>query len=89
MLCPVTSKTKVNPFEVKLPDGYAVSGVVLSDQLSSLDWPSRQAMLIERVSSDVMAMVTTRVLGKASLKLTLLQFPRARARCIELARSQG
>jgi mRNA-degrading endonuclease toxin of MazEF toxin-antitoxin module len=53
----VTSKTKVNPFEVKLPDGYAVSGVDLSDQLSSLDWPSRQAMLIERVSSDVMAML--------------------------------
>lgn len=34
---PVTSKIKGNSFEVPLPDGYAVSGVVLSDQMKSLD----------------------------------------------------
>jgi mRNA interferase MazF len=62
LLCPVTSKMKGYPFEVQLPDGYAVSGVVLSDQLKSLDWRSRKAKLIERVSSDVMAMVTARLL---------------------------
>lgn len=59
---PVTSKIKGYPFEVKLPDGYDVSGVLLSDQLNSLDWRSRKAKLIERVSSEVMAMVTARVL---------------------------
>ena len=42
LFCPVTSKVKGYPFEVKLPDGYAVSGVVLSDQLKSLDWRSRK-----------------------------------------------
>ena len=45
------------PSEVELPDGYAVSGVVLSDQLKSLNWRTRKAKLIERVSSDVVAMV--------------------------------
>jgi mRNA interferase MazF len=59
---PVTSKIKGYPFEVQLPDGSAVSGVVLSDQLKSLDWRSRKVLFIERTSSDVMAMVTARVL---------------------------
>jgi mRNA interferase MazF len=62
LFCPVTSKVKGYPFEVKLPDGYAVSGVVLSDQLKSLDWRSRKVKFIERTSSDVMEMVTARVL---------------------------
>jgi len=62
LFCPVTSKIKEYPFEVKLPDGSAVCGVVLSDQLKSLDWRSRKVKFIERTSSDVMAMVTARVL---------------------------
>ena len=62
LFCPVTSKAKGYPFEVQLPDGSAVSGVVLSDQLKSLDWISRKVKFIERTSSDVIAMVTARVL---------------------------
>jgi mRNA interferase MazF len=62
LFCPVTSKIKGYPFEVRLPDNSAVSGVVLSDQLKSLDWRSRKVKFIERASSDVMAMVTARVL---------------------------
>ncbi|MFM9047834.1 MAG: endoribonuclease MazF [Cyanobium sp.] len=62
LVCPLTSKIKGYPFEVKLPDGCAVSGVVLSDQLKSLDWRSRNVKFIERISPDVMAMVLARVL---------------------------
>lgn len=62
LFCPVTSKIKGYPFEVKLPDGTSVSGVVLSDQLKSLDWRSRKVKFIERASLDVMAMLTARVL---------------------------
>jgi mRNA interferase MazF len=58
----LTSKVKGYPFEVELLDGYAVSGVVLSDQLMSLDWRSRNVKFIERLTPDVMAMVTARVL---------------------------
>jgi mRNA interferase MazF len=50
------------PFEVELPDGYAVSGVVLSDQMKSLDWRSRKVKFIARASSDVTAIVTARLL---------------------------
>jgi mRNA interferase MazF len=63
LFCPVTSKIKGYPFEVRLPDKSAVSGVVLSDQLKSLDWRSRKVKFIERASSVVMAMVTARVLS--------------------------
>jgi mRNA-degrading endonuclease toxin of MazEF toxin-antitoxin module len=46
----------------EVPEGYAISGVVLSDQLKSLDWRLRQVKFIEPASSDVRAMVTSRVL---------------------------
>ena len=45
-----------------LPEGSAVVGVVLADQLKSLDWRARKAKLIERASADVLAMVTARLL---------------------------
>ena len=63
LFCPLTSKVKGYPFEVELPDGYAVSGVVLSDQLKSLDWRSRNVKFIERISSDIVVMVIARVLS--------------------------
>jgi mRNA-degrading endonuclease toxin of MazEF toxin-antitoxin module len=39
-----------------------VIGVVLADQLKSLDWRARKAELIERASSEVLAMITARIL---------------------------
>lgn len=43
LLCPITTQVKGYPFEVLLPAGLAVSGVVLADQLKSLDWRVRKA----------------------------------------------
>jgi mRNA interferase MazF len=43
LLCPVTSQVKGYPFEVRLPPGLAVTGVVLADQVKSLDWRARHA----------------------------------------------
>ena len=62
LFCPVTSHVKGYPFEVVLPEGIGVVGVVLADQLKSLDWHARKAKLIERASSDVLVMVTARIL---------------------------
>lgn len=45
LLCPITSQVKGYPFEVQVPEGYPVSGVVLSDQVKSLDWRARKAAL--------------------------------------------
>jgi mRNA interferase MazF len=43
LCCPITSQTKGYPFEVALPPGHAVRGVVLSDQVKNLDWRARRA----------------------------------------------
>lgn len=60
ILCPVTSRAKGYPFEVTLPDGAGVDGVVLADQVKSLDWRARQAELIGPMPEGV----TAEVLGK-------------------------
>ena len=46
LFCPITSQTKGYPFEVGIPSGMNVSGVVLSDQIKSLDWRAREAQFI-------------------------------------------
>jgi mRNA interferase MazF len=53
LLCPITSQAKGYPFEVSLPAGGKVSGVVLSDQIKSLDWRARQAELVARAPEAV------------------------------------
>jgi mRNA interferase MazF len=60
ILCPVTNQVKGYPFEVTLPPGSLVTGAVLSDQVKSLDWRSRQAELI----CSLPPLVMDEVLGK-------------------------
>ena len=43
LLCPITSQVKGYPFEVAIPKGLSVSGVILADQIKNLDWKSREA----------------------------------------------
>ncbi len=43
LLCPITSQVKGYPFEVAIPKGLGVSGVILADQIKNLDWKSREA----------------------------------------------
>jgi mRNA interferase MazF len=49
ILCPVTSQMKGYPFEVTIPPGSRLAGVVLADQAKSLDWRVRKAVLICRL----------------------------------------
>ena len=44
--CPITSRAKGYPFEVPIPPGLAISGVVLADQTHSLDWKARDIVRI-------------------------------------------
>ena len=46
ILCPLTSQVKGYPFEVQVPEGLPVEGVVLADQAKSLDWRARGAELL-------------------------------------------
>lgn len=53
IFCPVTSQAKKYPFEVDLHSEGDVSGVILSDQVKSLDWRARRADLIESLPPEV------------------------------------
>ncbi|MBE0644173.1 MAG: endoribonuclease MazF [Bacteroidetes bacterium] len=43
LMCPLTSEVKGYPFEVALPDGIEARGVILADQVKSLDWRARRS----------------------------------------------
>lgn len=47
LVCPITSRAKGYPFEVEVPEGLGIAGVVLADQVKSLDWVARRAEFIE------------------------------------------
>ena len=53
LLCPVTSKIKGYPFEVRMPAGLAISGAILADQVKSLDWKARRAAFCVALPEDV------------------------------------
>jgi mRNA interferase MazF len=63
LFCPVTNKKKGYPFEVDLPSSCTISGVILSDQVKSLDWKIRNIQFIESLNTsildDVLAKLTT------------------------------
>jgi mRNA interferase MazF len=45
LFCPITSKEKGYPFEVRIRNE-KINGVVLSDQIKSLDWKGRETDFI-------------------------------------------
>ncbi len=61
LVCPITNQEKGYPFEVSLPAGLPVRGVVLSDQIRSLDWKARKAALIGVVPPEVLELVIAKI----------------------------
>jgi mRNA interferase MazF len=47
LFCPITSKIKDYPFETKIVNK-RINGVVLSDQIKSLDWKKRDVKYIQK-----------------------------------------
>ena len=43
LCCPITSQVKGYPFEVRIRAKPDIDGVVLADQVKSLDWGARKA----------------------------------------------
>ena len=59
---PVTNQSKGYPFELPLPAGCATTGVVLCDQVRSLDWKARQAALKETAGQEFAREILARFL---------------------------
>ena len=62
IFCPITNQEKGYPFEVKIPDGLAVSGVVLADHVKNLDWRIRQAAFICKMPRGITAEVLQKLI---------------------------
>jgi mRNA interferase MazF len=60
LVCPVTNREKGYPFEVKLPAGLPISGVVLSDHVKSQDWRARRAEFIGKLDEATLTAVLLR-----------------------------
>lgn len=61
LCCPITSQTKGYRFEVALPEHLHVHGVVLADQVKSLDFGARQAEVWCRAPREVVAEVLAKL----------------------------
>ena len=51
LFCPITSKEKGYPFETRI-ESSKIKGVVLSDQIKSLDWKARNAEFAGKANSN-------------------------------------
>lgn len=60
---PITSKVKGYPFEVEIPKGLSIEGVVLSDQIKSLDFSVRGVSFICKAHSSVTDTVQKNILA--------------------------
>jgi mRNA interferase MazF len=61
LFCPITSHAKGYPFEVPLPAGLGISGVVLADHVKCLDWRARRAEYAGAAPEAVVAEVVRRL----------------------------
>lgn len=63
IVCPITTRAKGYPFEVEIPQGLGVNGVVLADHVKSLDWKSRNGQVVcqlpDNVVEDVLRKLNT------------------------------
>ena len=60
LMCPVTSSVKGYPFEVRVTEA-GISGVVLADQVRSLDWRARRIEREARASAELVADVIAKI----------------------------
>ncbi len=67
-ITPVTSQARRWPFEVSIPPGGRVSGVLLTDQTRSLDYRSRHGRFIAAAPEPVVEAVLARVAAILGLR---------------------
>lgn len=60
-VCPISTTKRQNPFYVPIPSEEAVMGVIMADQLRSLDYRARKANLISECSELLLQEVLRRI----------------------------
>lgn len=60
-VCPISNTQRRNPFYIKIPEGEPVIGVIMADQLRSLDYRSRGAVFISECPQELFTEVLRRI----------------------------
>lgn len=61
LFMPITKQQKGYPFEVVLPPGLKIQGVILADQIKCLDWKARGVQFVESVSEETIEEVQAKI----------------------------
>jgi mRNA interferase MazF len=67
VVCPITSREKGWPMEVKLPPGLPVAGVVLVDHVRSIDRDARRMEIVGTAPREVLEEIDARLAPLLSL----------------------
>ena len=70
IVCPITNQAKGYPFEVEIPDGLKINGVVLVDHVKSLDWRARNARKADSAPQKVIDRVLAKLAALLSIDVT-------------------
>jgi len=62
VICAVTNQQKGYPFEVVLPSNLKTTGVILADQIRTVDWVIRKAQITDHVSAEIVEQVQEKLL---------------------------
>ena len=62
LICPITSARKGYPFEVYFESG-TMTGVILTDQIRSLDWHARRLKYVDDLSAAVFNEVQAKIIS--------------------------
>lgn len=61
IVCPVTNRVRGNPFEVAIPDGIAITGIILVDHIKSVDWKARYFKFADKVPENTLREVIQKI----------------------------
>ena len=61
LACPITSQFKGYPFEVAIPPGGTIAGVILADHIKNLDWEARKVVFESKAPAGVVTEVRERL----------------------------
>lgn len=60
-VCPISNTQRQNPFDVVVPEGEEVTGVIMTDQMRSLDFKTRKAEFIAQCPELILKDVLRRI----------------------------
>lgn len=61
VVCPITTTERPFPFFHKVPEGLAISGWVICDQVKSISWPDRDCRYADAAPDELISHVVAKV----------------------------